>query len=256
MRTKKILGIVGYVFLALFFILAICSVCITVASKKDADGAANIFGYQMRIVETESMAKSEHTDISEYDIGSIPKNSMVVIQTVPEDKEKADQWYEDLEPGDVLTFRYLYAYQVTITHRIKTIEKNDSGVGYTIELEGDNKASENTKQLYQVIDTSAENSPNYVIGKVVGKSLIVGFIMSVLKSTWGIIFIIIFPCLVIIALEIIKIVRVCTADSKKRIAEEQARKDSEIEELRRKLAELEKEKGEEQTADTKEEQEN
>ncbi|MFR6640980.1 MAG: hypothetical protein ACLUSP_06365 [Christensenellales bacterium] len=36
--------------------------------QKDGEGAATIFGYQLRFVETGSMEKSEYTDVSGYKI--------------------------------------------------------------------------------------------------------------------------------------------------------------------------------------------
>ena len=63
--------------------------------------------------------------------------------------------------------------------------------------------------------------------------------MSILMNPIGTVLIMIVPCAVIIILECIKIYRTLTADKRKRLAEEQARKDAELEELRRKVAQLE-----------------
>lgn len=248
---KKISNIVINVLLYLFLAVAILSVIMAIIAKKDVDGAAELFGYQMRIVTSDSMAKCELTDVSEYDVKSIPVRSMIFVQLIPEEKKAADAWYANLKVGDVLTFRYVYTNQVTVTHRITAIEAKETG-GYIISLAGDNKNSE-TEQLYQTIDTSVEESTNYVIGKVTGQNYPIGFVMSLVRTTGGIIFIVMVPCFIIILLEIIKIVSVLTAARRKRDMEEQAKKDNEIEELRRQLAELQQqtEIGEEQ----KEEQE-
>ena len=64
----------------IFLALCIAAVILTVFSKKDSDGASEIFGYQMRLVVTDSMGASEHTDVSNYKIKSIPVNSMVFIK--------------------------------------------------------------------------------------------------------------------------------------------------------------------------------
>ena len=205
--------------------------------KKDTDGAAELFGYQMRVVTSDSMAKCHLTDVSDFEIGSIPLRSMIFVKTMPEDEKKANEWYGKLKVGDVLTFRYVYQNQVTITHRITSITEKQTG-GYIIELAGDNKNSE-SDQLYQTIDTSIPNHTNYVIGKVTGQSFILGFIVSLLKTPLGIIFIVIVPCFIIILLEILKIVGAYSAERKKREQEEAAKKDSELEALRRRLAELE-----------------
>lgn len=242
-KMKKIGNIALNVLLYIFLAVCIFSVLITVLSKRDSDGAAEIFGYQLRVVTSESMAKCELTDVSAYEIKDIPLRSMVFVSVMPEDPAKADEWYRSLSKGDVLTFRYvLRTTQVTITHRITNITEKPTG-GFVIELAGDNKNSEDG-QLTQVIDTSIPNNTNYVIGKVTGQAYLLGVIMSFLMQPIGIILLIIVPCFIIILLEILKIVRVLGADKKKREQEEKEKKENELEELRRKLAELEREKAE------------
>ena len=154
---------------------------------------------------------------------------------------EADEFYRNLKVGDVLTFRYVYTTQVTITHRITDIEEIEGG--FKITLAGDNKNSEDG-QLVQVIDTSIPNNTNYVIGKVTGQAYLLGLLMSFLMQPVGMILLIIVPCFIIILLEVLKIAKVLGADKKKREQEEKEKKDNELEELRRKLAELEKEKAE------------
>lgn len=236
-RIKKIGNIVLNVLLYVFLAICILSVFMTVLSKRDSDGAAEVFGYQMRVVTSDSMAKCEHTDVSKFAIKDIPIRSMVFVKVMPDDPEAADEWYRSLAVGDVLTFRYVYTTQVTITHRITSITEKETG-GFIIELAGDNKTSE-SGQLYQTIDTSVPNNTNYVIGKVTGQAYLLGLMMSLLMQPIGIVLAIIVPCFIIILLEVIKIVKLLNADKKKREQEELEKKDSELEELRRKLAELE-----------------
>lgn len=237
-KIKKIGKIVFDVILYVFIALCILSVVMTITAKKGKDGTAQIFGVQMRIVTSDSMAKCEITDVSDYKIKSIPIRSMIFIQLVPEDEEKADEWYGDLKEGDVLTFKYVYTEQITITHRITKITEKETG-GFIIELAGDNKNSE-SGQLYQKIDTSDKFSTNYVIGKVTGKAYLLGLFISLAKTPVGIVFIIMVPCLVIIVLEVLKITNVFASEKKQIHMEEQKKKDDELEELRRRLAELEK----------------
>lgn len=196
-----------------------------------------LFGYEMRLVVSPSMEKCDETDVSGYEIKDIPVNSLVFIETVPEDEEESRDWYAALKVGDVLTFRYVYTTQETITHRIVEIEANENG-GYTIVLEGDNKNSE-TGALQQVIDTSQTDSPNYVIGKVTGKSVALGYLITAVQSPWGLIFIVIIPCLIIIVIEIIRIAGVLSQKKKEAAKAEQQKKDEEIEELKRRLAAVE-----------------
>ena len=237
-KLKKLGSVLINVVLYVFLAICICSVVLTLVSKKDKeDGAAEIFGYQMRIVTSDSMAKCEYTDVSKFEIKDIPVKSMIFVQVMPDDPAEADEWYKSLKVGDVLTFRYVYTKQVTITHRIVSITEKETG-GFVIDLAGDNKNSE-SGQLFQTIDTSVPNNPNYVIGKVVGQSYLVGVIMSFLKQPIAIVLVIILPCSIIILSEVLKIVKMMGEDKKKREQEESAKRDTELEELRVKLAALE-----------------
>ena len=246
---KKILRIAGNVLLFIFLALCIFTLVLTVFSPKDeTDGTAELFGYQLRTVISDSMGACEDTDVSDYDIKSIPLYSMVFVQLVPDDPAEAAKWYEDIRVGDVLTVKYVYDTQVTITHRV--IEKNpDGNGGYHLVLEGDNKNTENQEQLRQEIFTSEKDSYNYVVGKVTGQSVVLGSVVSLLRSPLGIIFIIIMPCVLIILFEVIKIVGVLRSDKRRIEKEENAKKDKELDELRRTLAELEGQKADLPTAD-------
>jgi len=244
-KVKKIGKIALDVLLYIFLAICIFAVFVTVLSKRDSDGAAEVFGYQMRVVTSDSMSESEFTDVSAYKIKDIPIRSMVFVKVMPDDPTEADEFYRSLKVGDVLTFRYVYTTQVTITHRITSITEKDTG-GFIIQLAGDNKNSEDG-QLTQVIDTSIPNNTNYVIGKVTGQAYLLGLLMSFLMQPVGIIILIIVPCFIIILLEVLKIAKVLGADKKKREQEEKEKKDNELEELRRKLAELEKQKTEQTT---------
>lgn len=236
--AKKIVHITANVLLYLFLALAIVAVVLTVTAKRSDDGTITLFGMQMRRVTSPSMAECDKTDVSDFEIGSIPVNSMVFVETVPEDEKEAEKWYASLREGDVLTFRYCYETQVTITHRIIDIEEKQGGFVFT--LQGDNK-NDDEGVLQQKIDTtdkSVDGQLNYIIGKVTGQSYFLGFLVSLLSNPLGIVLIIIVPCSIVILLEIIRIISVVNSDKKKRIKEEQIKKDTEIEELRRQLASL------------------
>ncbi len=249
---KKVWGafrIVGNVLLYAFLVFALFSVVLSIATKRDADGAATMFGKQMRIIRSDSMAKCEQTDVSGFEIKDLPVKTLILIETVPEDSAAAEVWYADLDEGDVLTFRYKYTEQVTITHRIVKITEKTGG-GYLIELEGDNKASEDA--LTQIIDTSQTESFNYVIGKVVWANFPLGWLVYALRTPVVVVCLIILPCLIIIAFEIVKIVNVLGEGKREKAAAEAQKKEDEIEELKRRLAELEeKEKEEEVKTDGK-----
>lgn len=241
-KSKKTTDILMNILLYLFLAVAIITVILTLFSKKDADGASELFGCQMRIVTSDSMAACEYTDVSNFQIKSIPLRSMVFVKTMPKDARAAQDWYRSLRVGDVLTFRYVYTTQITITHRITAITEKASG-GFLIELAGDNKNSE-TGQLIQTIDTSIPQNTNYVIGKVVGQAYLFGVILSFLMQPVGMVLVIILPCVLIIALEVTKIVKAFAADKKQQELAEKEEKERELEELRSRLAALEQEKNE------------
>lgn len=235
--VKKVGKITANILLYVFIALCLFSVILTISSKKDEAGTATVFGKQMRTVLSPSMEKCEATDVSDYEIKDIPTGSMVFIEVVPEEPAEAELWYSNLRVGDVLTFKYVYVKQETITHRITDIKQNSDG-GYTIRLDGDNKNSE-SETLTQTINTSDKNSTNYVIGKVTGQSYLLGLFVRTMKSPAGLICIVIIPSLIIVILEILRIVKLLGADKKKKEQEEKARTENELNELKRRLAEYE-----------------
>ena len=235
-KVKKILKIGANVLTYAFLVLCIFTLFIAVSSKKDSDGAATVFGKQSRIIRSDSMAKSEFTDVSDYKIKSIPIKSLIIVETVPKAEAKREAWFSKLKVGDVLTFRYVFVSQETVTHRITEIQPKEGG-GYIIKLQGDNATSESGAGT-QTIDTSDLESPNYVIGKVTGQSRALGVLVYALKTPVGIICIVILPCLIIIGLEIVRIIGVLQENKRKQAQEEAEKKESEIEELKRQLAAL------------------
>ena len=240
-KVWRVCKIAGNVLLYVVLAIALFVVVLSIATKKDADGAATVFGKQIRIVRSDSMEKCEETDVSGFDIKDLPIKTLLVIDVVPTDAEEAKEWYKSVREGDVLTFRYKYTEQVTITHRVIKITEKEGG--YIIELAGDNKASEDT--LTQVIDTSDTESYNYVIGKVVWANFPLGWLVYALKTPAVVTCVIIIPCLIIIVLEIVKIVNVLGDGKREKIKEEAQKKDAELEELKRRLAALENKENQE-----------
>ena len=165
------------------------------------------------------------------------------MQAKPKDKTARDEWYSSLKVGDVLSFRYQYVQQVTVTHRITNIIENSDG-GYLIELMGDNSSNS-----VQSINTSLDESgSNYIIGKVVGQSRLLGGFLHALRTPIGLTFIILLPCVVIITIEVLRIISVFNKNSRQKLLEEQQIKDAEIAALKERIAELEeREENEEKT---------
>ncbi len=220
-----------------FVAFAVFTLVIAVSSKKDADGTATVFGTQLRFVQSDSMGECDQTDVSQYAIKSIPVKSCVFIQTVPENEEDRQKWYADIQIGDVLTFKYKYDKQVTITHRVVKKEEKSTG-GYIVTLQGDNIASkDNVGQ--QVIDTSLQDTSfNYIIGKVTGANYFLGLVIYSLKTPVGIALIVIVPCSLIVLYNIYRIIRTIWIDKKDKMIDVTNSKDQEIELLRQQIAEL------------------
>lgn len=239
LQVKRAISLIFNLLYYSVLLLCLAAIVLVIVTKRDGDGAANILGYQMRIVQSASMEKHEDTDTSALAIKDIRTKSCIFIQTMPQDEARQAEWLSALKVGDVLTFKYVYIKQETITHRIVAIEEKEGG--YLITLQGDNKASD-SETLTQVIDTSVSDSPNYIIGKVVGKSYLLGLVIYLFKTPLGMIFIVIVPCLVIIVIQIVRIVDVCYREKRQRQEqellrqrEEYDRKARELEELKRQL---------------------
>ena len=236
-KVKKISGIVLDVIMYAFIAICIFFVIILVFGQKDVDGSTQLFGHQLRVVISDSMEACDETDVSKYEIKSIPVKSMVFIELVPEDAEEAKEWYGSIEEGDVLTFRYVYTTQVTITHRVEKKIDNKDGT-YTFHLVGDNKDSDNDL-LRQVITTGNAADTNYIIGKVVGQSKIIGNVVMVLRNPLWMCLIVIFPSLIIIIYEIFRIMSIFSGERKEKEKAQQEEKENEIKMLKEKLAQLE-----------------
>lgn len=232
----KFLKISGNVLLYLFLAVCLVILVLTVTARKNKDGTPILFNHEIRLILSNSMERCPETDVSGYEIQDLPIHSAIFVDVVPENKSEAEKWYSALKVGDVITFKYVYVRQETITHRIVEIE--EKGSGYLLTLEGDNKTSEGNV-LKQVIDTTEEESFNYVIGKVTGKSILLGYLIYVLDQPVGIACMIIVPCAIIIVWEIIRIVDAVNKNRKRKLEEESTRKENEIEALKRRVAELE-----------------
>lgn len=250
-KVLKALQIAGDVLFCLIIAFALFVLIVSVSSKRDADGTANVFGYQLRFVRSGSMEKCDQTDVSGYKIKSIPVKSCVFIKKAPapDDQQALNEWCSALRVGDVLTFQYskygaANIQDKVITHRIVKIEPKEGG--YIITLEGDNK-NDTGSVGQQVIDTTKADGLDYIIGKVEGQSYFLGLCVYALKSPVGLVFIIIVPCMIVIAYEVIKIITVLNKDKKDRQQQEKTAKEDEIALLRKQLEELQKSGG---TAET------
>ena len=227
-KINKIFNILSYCFI---FIAAIFTIT-TINLKENPKDGITIFNHQMMVVETESMEKNELVNVDEYEIKSIKKNSLIIVKVV--DENDPYSFYKEIEINDVLTFKYMIGNkQETITHRV--INKTPKEEGFIFELRGDNINKDGTTST-QMIDTTEEDSFNYIIGKVEATSYFLGLVLTTLKSQIGIIGVVIIPSIILIFFEIIKIINEINKDKIQKSIE----KDQELLELKQKLIELEK----------------
>ena len=105
--------------------------------------------------------------------------------------------------------------------------------------------------MVQTIYTAErDRSTDFVIGKVTAKSTVLGKIITFLQKPVGLVLLVILPAFIIIVYEVIRLVGAFGSSRKKKELEEQAKKDSELEELRRKLEALEHKQDEAAAAKT------
>lgn len=238
-KKKKISDIISTVVVAVVAAFSVMFLATAIATKASGGETMNFFGNEVRLVLTNSMEKPEDGfDYKDYKIKEIRVNDAVFINRVPEDDSKALEWYSKLNVGDVLTFKYRYSEQLTITHRIIKLDQIEGG--YKIYLQGDNRAEGSTTGgLVQTIDTTEIGSYNYVIGKVTGVSRALGGVMKISHSKLGIVLAIILPCCAIIIYESIKLILFFDKEKKAKVANAQQEKEDEIAELKKRLSELE-----------------
>ncbi len=159
-------------YLVLILVLGVVAAVLAI----HAFATRGLFGYSARIVMSTSMEKDSGTDVESYKIGHIPVRSFVLIQLVPTEQEAREAFYAGLREGDVLTFVYrVIGGEVTITHRVRKIERR--GEGYVITLRGDNGTSVGS----QIVNT-ADPTGGRIIGKVVSCSHALGVCICILRD--------------------------------------------------------------------------
>ena len=156
---------------------------------------------QVKVVISGSMDGEPRTDC---DIETIPVKSMVFISEVPSDEGSRNAFYDSLEVGDVLTFDYIHPVShesMTVTHRIVGITEAD-GV-YTYMMQGDAIADDPLNHSVQIVTSDSGD----IIGKVTGVSYALGALTVFLSTFEGKVCLIAVPCLLLIAMEILSLVR-------------------------------------------------
>lgn len=153
----------------------------------------------------------------QYDIETIPVESLIFVRHVPGDPVAAERFYSSLEAGDVLTFDYIHPVSgehMLVTHRIISISGGEGNYIYT--LQGDTMADDPTNGSVQVVTSSSGD----VVGKVVGVSPWLGSAVVLLSHWYGKLLLIVIPCAIIIASELRNIIRTVRSERTEPAAEE------------------------------------
>jgi len=209
-KVRKVFDwVITCLFGGLFITVAIFQL-ISINSAKTNYGVPNFNGHQTLVVLTDSMQP-------DYMVGS----AVFVNKVDP----------STLKVGDDITFYYSpWSYAMSnpiVTHRIREIKINEGvevGNGYyTFVCGGINKDSDQAWEVsghttrdctYQHQDISEQ----YVLGKVVGNSKFVGAIYSFITSIWGLLTLLLIPCLYLIITSVIDLFKALKEPEEEKLA--------------------------------------
>lgn len=145
---------------------------------------------------------------------STPKyNAFVVLSGSMEPKIRVNdvvitkkEELNKLKKEDVITFASSDSrfYGTIVTHRIKDIYYDSSLQKYTFKTKGDNN---NTEDLTLV-------EGNRIIGKVIFKIPLIGYVQTFLATKGGWIIVVLIPCLSIISYDILKLLKILNRKTK------------------------------------------
>ncbi|NLP49041.1 MAG: signal peptidase I [Clostridiales bacterium] len=194
---KKVLRVLGDIFIVFFLVLSLSVMTLVLLSQKD-DGIPNIFGYSPLTVQSDSMEPA------------MKKGDMIIIFK-PED-------LNDLKVGEVVTYYFLIGNQKAYnTHRIIEVEPHNE-YNYYI-TRGDNSPAPDPDII----------SFSNVVGVWNGVRVpYLGTLMDLMKTQKGIFFVLILPLALMFVFQLIKFIGLL-GESKKEEALEEATADLEAE---------------------------
>lgn len=132
----------------------------------------------------------------------------MVPEIMPKDVVVTKKWdAKDLEQGDIITFMSSddRLSGIIVTHRIKNKYYDATTNKYTFQTKGD---ANNTEDF-----TLTEE--NNIIGKVVFKIPMLGYVQEILASKGGLIIVVLIPCLIILSYDIVKLAKNIKKSAKK-----------------------------------------
>lgn len=190
-KTKKVLKIVGNVFLWLFVAFALFITVLAFAAQSNQNGIPSIGGKAMLTVATDSMADT-------FNAGDL-----IVCKVLSEEQAKK------LEKGDVITFKARIDVNgdgipddVLNSHRITEVIGEDAFGVVRYRTKGDNNQIEDT----------AEVASSAILAKWTGTRLRgIGKVLSFLQTPTGFLVVIVLPLLLFFAYEVFRFVRALLA---------------------------------------------
>jgi signal peptidase I len=183
-KVKKVFDIISTSIVVLLFGFAIFVQIMSIVTKQDNYGVPNFFGIQIVAVQTDSMEPV------------YPVNDGLIVKKVDN---------TEIKVGDDITFHYeIGTSNVIITHRVGEIKISDDGI-YTFICHGINANSSQCEGdcTYQTQTVKEE----WVLGKVVGESAIIGGFYTFVYTYYGLFLLIIIPGAYLIIASIIDLVK-------------------------------------------------
>lgn len=234
-NVKKVLNISVKVTAWILVVFTVAMMIFTIVTVLTVDKHdRSIFGLKFYIVRTDSMSKSEKN--ADMDV-HFNAGDIVIAKNI---KDKTA-----LQPGTIISFISPNSdnYSETVTHMIRSVEKNKDGkvVGY--KTFGTNKDSDDEEPV----------AAEFVLGEYAGKLPGMGHFFAFLKSTPGYILCILIPFLLLILYNGVNVIRLFRAYKKEQtaimdaekaeLAAERKQNEEMLRELMALKAELEKQKG-------------
>ncbi len=185
---KKIGGIAVDVLIVILFIAAVMVVIANIAAKRE-NGQANVFGYVISSVQTDSMSGT-------FEPGAL------VIGKIPDKDEK-------LVVGDIIGFyKQEQGLTITITHRIISVETIGGTDFYTTQGDHEDIADFGVKTINDVAFVYKTHIPG------------VGGFIDFLKEPAGFIVCLLLPMLAFIGWQVYKIIDIYLKNKKETMLEE------------------------------------
>lgn len=176
MKVLKKIGVVLVSVLLWGIILLAALYAFTILTTRDDTNVTNIAGFTPMIVQTNSMSPT-------FDAGDL-----IFIKKCDTSK---------LEEGDVITFHTIIDNEYALnTHRIETIEENDTVRSYT--TKGDNNEIEDTHVI----------SDGDIVGVYIGHIAKLGKVMEFLSGSIGFMLVIVLPMLLFFIYQVYHLIMV------------------------------------------------